>query len=154
MNTILAKAVAFGEALKPEFKTYARQVVDNAKALADGLKKHDFRLITGGTENHLILIDVDASRGLDGRQAEARLEDIGLTCNKNVIPGDKRPAYAPSGLRIGTPGLTTRGLQPEDMEQIAGWFNSGLEGELGLARKQELREQVRSLARRFPPPSN
>ncbi len=154
MNNILAKAVAFGEALEPEFKDYARQVVANARALADGLLAHGFKLVTGGTDNHLILIDVEASRGVDGQQAETALEEIGLTCNKNVIPGDKRPAYAPSGLRIGTPGLTTRGLTLEHMSQLADWFNATLSGSLGATRKQQLREQVRSLARQFPPPAN
>lgn len=153
MNNILAKAVAFGEALEPSFKTYAKQIVANAKALAEALKQRNFKLVTGGTDNHLILIDIYTSRQLDGKQAERALEAIGLTCNKNVIPGDQRPAYAPSGLRLGTPGMTTRGLKEKDMIQVADWFDQVLQPELSSTKQKQLCQQVKALANQFPLPS-
>ena len=153
MNNILAKAVAFGEALEPAFKDYAQTILDNAQALAKALKQRNFKLVTGGTDNHLILLDVYSSHQLDGAQAETILEAIGLTCNKNVIPGDERPAYSPSGLRIGTPALTTRGLKPKDMIQIADWFDQALSNKLSSSRRQQLRKQVADFARQSPPPS-
>ena len=153
MNIILAKAVAFAEAKRPEFKIYAQAILDNARALALGLGEKGFKLVTGGTDNHLILIDVFASRQIDGAEAEARLESIGLTTNKNVIPDDSRPAYSPSGLRLGTPGITTRGLQAEHMVQLADWFDQALTGQLTDSKIKTLRGAVRQLARQFPPPS-
>lgn len=122
MNTIAAKAVAFGEALQPEFKTYAQQIVQNAARLADELKKRGFTLITGGTSNHLILADVYSSFGLDGKTVEIALDKIGLTLNANAIPDDALPPFRPSGIRLGTPALTTRGLKQGEMEQIAEWL--------------------------------
>ena len=153
MNIILAKAVAFAEASRPEFKTYAKAILNNAQTLAAELNQRGFKLVTGGTDNHLILIDVFASRQIDGAEAEARLESIGLTTNKNVIPADSRPAYSPSGLRLGTPGATTRGLKPEQMAQLADWFDQALTGQLTDGKTKALRQSVRRLARRFPPPS-
>ena len=152
MNIILAKAVAFSEAKQPEFKTYAQNILDNAKALAEGLKQRGFELITGGTDNHLILLDVFTSKKIDGAEAEKRLEAIGLTTNKNVIPADPRPAYSPSGLRLGTPGITTRGLGVAQMDQLADWFDQALTGQLTDDKTKRLRQQVRQLARQFPPP--
>lgn len=119
MHTIAAKAVAFNEALQPEFKEYARQVVRNAVALADELQKGGLRLITGGTNNHLILANVYASFGIDGKEAQERLERIGITANANSIPDDTLPPFRPSGLRLGTPALTTRGYKEGDMIEIA-----------------------------------
>lgn len=119
MNVIAAKAVAFHEALQPEFKEYAVQVVKNAKALAEALKKRGFHLVTGGTTNHLILIDVQKSFGIDGKVAEKALDAIGLTLNANSIPDDPLPPFRPSGIRLGTPALTTRGLNEEHMEELA-----------------------------------
>lgn len=153
MNIILAKAVAFSEAKRPEFKTYAQAILDNAQKLAAGLKQRGFKLVTGGTDNHLILLDVFASKQIDGAEAEKRLEDIGLTTNKNVIPADSRPAYSPSGLRLGTPGITTRGLGVEQMDQLADWFDQALTGPLTESKTQSLRQEVRELASQFPPPS-
>ena len=119
MHTIAAKAVAFGEALQPEFKQYAQQVVKNAAVLADELQKGGLKLIAGGTSNHLILADVYGSFGIDGKEAQERLERIGITANANSIPDDTLPPFRPSGLRLGTPALTTRGYREGDMTEIA-----------------------------------
>ena len=119
MHTIAAKAVAFGEALQPEFKQYAQQVVKNAAALADELQKGGLKLIAGGTSNHLILADVYGSFGIDGKEAQERLERAGITTNANSIPNDPLPPYRPSGLRLGTPALTTLGKTEKDMVEIA-----------------------------------
>ena len=118
MHTIAAKAVAFGEALQPEFKQYAQQVVKNAAVLADKLQKGGLKLIAGGTSNHLILADVYGSFGIDGKEAQERLERAGITTNANSIPNDPLPPFRPSGLRLGTPALTTRGYREGDMIEI------------------------------------
>ena len=127
MHTIAAKAVAFHEALQPEFKDYAAQVVKNAAALADELKKHGFQLVTGGTSNHLILADVYKSFGVDGKTVEIALDKIGLTLNANSVPNDPLPPFKPSGIRLGTPALTTRGLREGHMVQLATWINEAVE---------------------------
>lgn len=119
MHVIAAKAVAFGEALKPEFKAYARQIVKNAAVLAEELQMGGLRLITGGTSNHLILADVYSSFGIDGKEAQERIEKAGMTVNANAIPDDPLPPYRPSGIRLGTPAMTTRGATEEDMVRIA-----------------------------------
>ncbi len=119
MHVIAAKAVAFGEALRPEFKTYAQQVVKNAQAMAEELKAGGLKLITGGTDNHLILADVHSSFGIDGKEAEERLEQEGIIVNANVIPDDPLPAFRPSGIRLGTPAVTTKGLVEEDVREVA-----------------------------------
>ncbi len=119
MHTIAAKAVAFGEALQPEFKEYARQVIKNAAVLAEELQKGGLKLITGGTSNHLILADVHGSFGIDGKEAQERLEKAGITTNANAIPDDPLPPFRPSGLRLGTPALTTRGYTEGGMVDIA-----------------------------------
>ena len=119
MHTIAAKAVAFGEALRPEFKEYAQQIVKNAAVLAEELQKGGLKLIAGGTSNHLILADVYASFGIDGKEAQDRLEKAGFTVNANAIPNDPLPPFRPSGLRLGTPAATTRGMKEDDMRDIA-----------------------------------
>lgn len=119
MNTIAAKAVALHEAAQPEFKSYAEQVLKNAKALAAGLKNGGLQLVTNGTKNHLILANVYASFGIDGKEAQERLEAAGITVNANAVPDDPLPPYRPSGIRLGTPAITTRGFKEADMEQIA-----------------------------------
>lgn len=129
MNTIAAKGVALFEAMQPEFQDYAKQVVVNAKALAEALQRHGFILVTGGTDNHLILADVHKSFGLDGKVVEQRLDQIGLTLNANSVPDDPLPPFRPSGIRLGTPALTTRGLVEKDMEQIAEWMKRAIDGE-------------------------
>ncbi len=153
-HIIAAKAVAFGEALKPEFKTYAKQIVVNAAALADGLQKRGFQLVTGGTSNHLILADVYQSFGLDGSVVETVLDRIGLTLNKNAVANDPLPPFRPSGIRLGTPAITTRGLLEDDMEQIADWMHQAVEHREDEARIAELRDAVRELALKYPLPSD
>ncbi|MBH1955979.1 serine hydroxymethyltransferase [Candidatus Saccharibacteria bacterium] len=124
MHVIAAKAVAFHEALQPEFKAYAQQVLKNAARLADELQARGFKLIGGGTSNHLILIDVQGSFGIDGKTLEEGLGKIGITANANSIPDDTLPPFRPSGLRLGTPAVTTRGLKKDDMVQLASWIRS------------------------------
>ena len=121
MHVIAGKAICFGEALKPEFKQYAQRIIDNAKALAEALMKEGLRLVSGGTENHLMLVDV-TTLGIGGKLAEASLDKAGITVNKNMIPYDERKPMDPSGIRIGTPALTTRGMGPGEMRTIAGWI--------------------------------
>ncbi|GBD35161.1 Serine hydroxymethyltransferase [bacterium HR36] len=153
MHVIAAKAVAFAEAMRPEFRDYARQIITNAQTLAEELLRAGFRLVSGGTDNHLILVDV-TPRGLTGKVAEKALERAGITVNKNLIPFDKRPPLDPSGLRIGTPAITTRGMKEPEMRQIARWIDEVLrdpDNESVLAR---VREQVRDLCRQFPAPAN
>ncbi|MFQ3648854.1 MAG: serine hydroxymethyltransferase [Gemmataceae bacterium] len=125
MHVIAAKAIAFGEALKPSFQAYAAQVVANARTLAYELQRRQFRLVSGGTDNHLVLVDV-TSRGLTGKQAEKALDHAGITVNRNGIPFDTRPPLDPSGIRIGTPALTTRGMRETEMRQIASWIGEVL----------------------------
>lgn len=153
-HIIAAKAVAFGEALKPEFKVYAQQILDNAKALAARLQTHGFKLITGGTDNHLILADVYGSFGIDGKIAEEALDKIGLTLNKNAIADDPLPPYRPSGIRLGTPAITTRGLIQKDMNTIADWMKAAIEGRDDPAKLAKLRKEVTAFALQFPLPSD
>ena len=154
MHTIAAKAVAFGEALEPEFKDYAVQVVRNAAALASALQDQGFRLITGGTSNHLIMADVQSSFGIDGSVVEVACDAIGLTLNKNAIPDDPLPPFRPSGVRLGTPALTTRGLVESHMPQIAQWMRSAIEARDDEAELARLRDEVTAFARQFPLPSD
>lgn len=148
MNVIAAKAVAFGEALRPEFKDYAAQIVANAARLADELKARGFKLITGGTSNHLILADVYSSFGIDGKVAEEALDAIGLTVNANAIPNDTLPPFRPSGIRLGTPALTTRGLKEADMPMLADWLLQAIEGRQDAVKLASLREQVETFLKK------
>lgn len=145
-HVIAGKAIAFGEALKPEFKTYQEQVVKNARALAQGLMNKGIDLVSNGTDNHLILLKTD-SVNLSGKEAEAHLESVHLTCNKNMIPGDKRSPFVTSGIRIGTPAITTRGLKEEHMEQLAGWIHTALTDE---SKHDQVRNEVKELCKQFP----
>ncbi len=154
MHIIAAKAVAFGEALKPEFKQYAEQIVKNAATLADALKNRGFYLMTGGTSNHLILADVHKSFGLDGNVVEVALDKIGLTLNKNSVADDPLPPFRPSGIRLGTPAITTRGLVEKDMEQIAEWMKQAVDNYEDDAKLVEIHEEVKAFALRFPLPSD
>jgi glycine hydroxymethyltransferase len=153
-HIIAAKAVAFGEALKPEFKDYAAQIVKNAATLADCLQARGFKLLTGGTSNHLILVDVHSSFGMDGNEAEVALDKIGLTLNKNAIADDPLPPFRPSGIRLGTPAITTRGLKEEHMEQLAEWMKQALDNKDDEATLNKLRMEVKELALQFPLPSD
>lgn len=152
MHVIAGKAICFGEALKPAFKTYARAILDNAKALAEALLKADARLVSGGTDNHLLLWDV-TSLGVAGKQAEAVLGACGITVNKNMIPYDARKPLDPSGIRVGTPALTTRGMGPHEMKQIAAWMMQALEAPGDATLHQRLRGEVFDLCDQFPVPS-
>lgn len=152
MNTILAKAVAFDEALRPEFKDYASITVANAKELATQLSAKGMHLVTGGTDNHLMLIDVKKSLNIDGAVAEKALDIVGLNANKNVIPDDVLPAFTPSGLRVGTPALTTRGMRPEHMAHIAEWIVGALQNHDKPAVLSQLKSEVTAFARQFPLP--
>lgn len=154
MHIVAAKAVAFGEALRPKFKTYATQIVKNAAVLADELAKRGFKLVTGGTSNHLILADVHSSFGIDGKVAEEALDAIGLNLNKNAIADDPLPPFRPSGIRLGTPAITTRGLVEKDMERIADWMRQAIDARSDAARLAELRAEVRKFALGFPLPSD
>lgn len=154
MHIIAAKAVAFGEALKPEFKTYAQQIVKNASLLADELKKRGFKLMTGGTSNHLILADVYGSFGIDGGVAELALDKIGLTLNKNSIADDPLPPFRPSGIRLGTPAITTRGLKEDDMVKVAEWMKQAIDARDDEKALAKLRDEVRTFALKFPLPSD
>lgn len=149
MHVIAAKAVAFGEALRPEFKDYAAQIVKNAQVLAGELQKHGFELVTGGTSNHLILADVYKSFGIDGKVAEIALDKIGLTLNANAVPDDPLPMFRPSGIRLGTPALTTRGLREEHMHHIASWIKQAIESREDDAALRTLRNQVKEFLRNF-----
>ena len=119
MHTITAKAVCFGEALKPEFKAYAERIIANTKALADGLVKAGFRLVSGGTDNHLMLVDLTGMKVDTGKEAEHLLDEVGITCNKNAIPFDKQKPFVTSGIRLGTAAVTSRGYKPEDLTEVA-----------------------------------
>ena len=152
MHVIAAKAVAFGEALRPDFKTYAIQTIANAKTLAQELERLGFRIVSGGTDNHLLLVDV-ASRGLGGKVAEETLDHAGITVNKNKIPFDQRPPLDPSGIRIGTPALTTRGMKEAEMRQIAAWIDTALRHVGDKAVLERVRGQVRELCLQFPAPA-
>lgn len=154
MHTIAAKAVAFGEALKPGFKDYAKQILLNAKSLADELMKRGFKLVTNGTDNHLIQIDMMASFKIDGRQAQELFDEIGLTANCNAIPNDNLPPFKPSGLRIGTPAITTRGLKESDMAIIAQWMLEAINGKSDEKLLNNLAKEVSEFARQFPLPSD
>lgn len=149
MNTIAAKAVAFGEALQPEFADYAAQIVKNAKALADELQNRGFHLVTGGTSNHLILADIHKSFGIDGKVAEIAMDKIGLTLNANAIADDPLPMYRPSGIRLGTPALTTRGLREQHMAQIAEWMKQAIDYRDDDEKLTQLKEEVQLFLQDF-----
>ncbi|OUM95112.1 MAG: serine hydroxymethyltransferase [Firmicutes bacterium ZCTH02-B6] len=150
MHVIAAKAVALKEALTPEFRAYQEQIVNNAQALAQALKARGFRLISGGTDNHLMLVDVKSSRGLTGKQAETLLDEVGITVNKNTIPFDMEKPAVCSGLRLGTPAVTTRGMKEAEMEEIADIIDRVLSHPADEAVHQEARERVARLCAAFP----
>jgi glycine hydroxymethyltransferase len=153
MHVVAAKAVAFGEALRPDFRVYAAQVIANAKTLAHELERLGFRLVSGGTDNHLLLVDV-VSRGLTGKVAEQALDAAGITVNKNMIPYDTRQPLDPSGIRIGTPALTTRGMHEVEMRAIAGWIGEVLGSPDDKAVQTRVRGKVEELCAQFQAPAN
>lgn len=152
MHIIAAKAVAFGEALKPEFKTYQQQVLANAKVLADSLMAEGFRLVSGGTDNHLMLADLTGFDGGEttGKDAEAWLDKAHITVNKNSVPGDKRSPFITSGIRIGTPASTTRGFGPSEMKQTAKWIAEAVRSKGDEVKLKKIGEDVKTLCARFP----
>jgi glycine hydroxymethyltransferase len=149
VHIVAAKAVAFKEALQPDFAVYAAQVVANAKALAAELQQLGYRIISGGTDNHVMLVDV-FSKGMFGSEAELALGKAGITVNKNAIPYDTNPPLKPSGIRIGTPALTTRGLAEDEMRLIASWIGRALNARNDDAALEKIRHEVAELANRFP----
>jgi glycine hydroxymethyltransferase len=151
MHVIAGKAVAFGEALQPSFRTYAQAIIDNAQALATGLAERGLPIISGGTDNHMMLVDVGAI-GLSGKQAEKVLEAVGITANKNTIPGDTRPPTQGSGIRLGTPAVTSRGFGVGEMRQIAGLIADALATPDDLAVRDRVADEVRTITARFPLP--
>jgi glycine hydroxymethyltransferase len=149
VHIVAAKAVAFGEALRPEFKTYAAQIVANAKTLAAVLQEAGFRIVSGGTDNHLLLVDV-FEKGILGSEAELALGKAGITVNKNSIPYDTNPPLKPSGIRIGTPALTTRGMKEPEMKLIGAWITRALDQRNDDAALEKIRLEVKELANQFP----
>ena len=149
MHVIAAKAVAFGEALQPEFKVYAQQVIDNAKALAAALQEKGLTIVSGGTDTHVMLVDV-RNTGLTGKEAEHLLDEVGITCNKNTIPFDPASPFVTSGIRLGTPALTTRGLQVKDMEEIADIIVTVLKNPEDKAIHEEVSKRVAALCEAYP----
>jgi len=151
MHVIAAKAVAFGEALTPEFKTYQQQVVKNAKALAEALQANGFRLVAGGTDNHLLLVDVGAS-GFTGKDVANALDKASITANKNGIPFDTKSPFVTSGVRLGTPAVTTRGMKEADMVQIADFFKAVTDNMADEKKLAGIRKEVIAFSNRFDLP--
>jgi glycine hydroxymethyltransferase len=152
MNSIAAAAITFRKATEPGFRQYARQVLANAAALADALSKAGVTLVTGGTSNHMIVVDTVASFGFDGKQAEKILEGVGIATNKQVIPDDPNPPLRPSGIRIGTPACTTRGMLEDDMPRIAEWIGDALRHPAEASRLAGIAGEVRDFSGGFPIP--
>ena len=149
MHVIAAKAVAFGEALKPEFKDYAKQIIANCKALAEGLMAEGFRLVSGGTDNHLILVDVRGQK-MTGKTAEHLLDEVGVTCNKNTIPFDPESPFVTSGIRLGTAAVTTRGFKEDDMKEVAAIIGLVLNNADDEAKHAEAAKRVAALCAKYP----
>jgi glycine hydroxymethyltransferase len=151
-QTTLAKAVAFGEALKPSFWEYARQVVDNSIAMSDKFMENGIRVVSGGTENHIILLDVFGSLGISGKEAEIALEKAGISCNKNMIPYDSRKPMDPSGIRLGTPAITTRGMKEDAVKEVADIMIRALRNHNNDEMLMMLKKEVRNLCEHYPLP--
>jgi glycine hydroxymethyltransferase len=152
MNVIAGIAVALGKALEPGFRAYGARVLENAKALARALLERGCTLVTGGTDNHMLVMDTVRSFGIDGRAAEAALDAISIATNKQLIPDDPNPPLRPSGIRLGTPAATTRGMTPTDMERLAGWIVAALRQRGDAACLERLRGEVETFCSRFPVP--
>lgn len=149
MHIIAAKAVAFLEAMQPEFRTYQGQILKNASALAEGLKERGFRIVSGGTDNHLMLVDL-STKGITGKEAEQALDKAGITVNKNLIPFDKQSPFVTSGIRLGTPAVTTRGMKEKEMFEVAGLIDKALEARNDGTKLSAIREEVRGFLKAFP----
>lgn len=152
MHTIAGIAVALGKALQPEFKTYAAQVLKNAKALAESLLNNGVQLITGGTDNHMMVINTVASFGIDGKEAEKVLDRVGITTNKQIIPDDPNPPLRPSGIRLGTPAATTRGMKETEMKQIGEWIVKALKNHQDEASLDQIKRSVEAFCSKYPVP--
>ena len=152
MHIIAAKAVAFKEALEPSFKDYVKNIVDNAHALADELKKLGYRIVSGGSDNHMLLVDLKASIGMTGAEAEKLLHEVGITCNKNSIPNDKERPMITSGIRLGTPAMTTRGFTSQDFRLVAALIDAALKNRDNADKLAEIRQKVLELTREHPLP--
>ena len=149
-NNVAAKAVAFGEALKPSFRKYAAQIIKNAKVLELELRKYGFKLMFGGTDNHMVLVDVFGSKGVTGKEAEVALDKVGITLNKNMIPDDPRGPMDPSGIRIGVPAVTTLGMKEKEIKQIAKWINEVMENHKNEKALKKIHQEVIKLCKKFP----
>ncbi len=147
-----AKAVAFGEALQPEFKEYAKQVISNCQTLAKELMDKGYHIISGGTDNHLIVVDM-ASKGITGKKAETILDRVGISVSRSTIPNDPNPPMDPSGVRFGTPAITTRGMKEEEIKRIATWIDSAIVNRENIEFLEKIREEVKELCIKFPSPS-
>jgi glycine hydroxymethyltransferase len=152
MHVIAAKAICFGEALKPEFKTYSQQVVKNAQAIAARLTQHGYRIVSGGTDNHVMLVDL-RTKNLNGADASHALDEAGITVNKNGIPFDTGSPMKPSGIRIGTPAVTTRGMKESDVEKVADFIHEALSNHSDIPKLHALRDRVFAFNRDFPMPA-
>lgn len=150
MHQIAAKAVAFKEALRPSFRSYAKQVLKNAKTLEKELKKYGFRIMFGGTDNHMVLVDVFGSKGVTGKEAEVALDKIGITLNKNMIPDDPRHPMDPSGIRIGVPAVTSRGMKEKEIQTIAKWINEAVSNHGNEKILKKIHGEVKTLCKKFP----
>lgn len=150
MHIIAAKAVCFNEVLQPEFKDYAKQIIDNCKVLSDTLKEEGFRIVTGGTDNHLILVDVMGSIGVSGKECEKILDEVCITCNKNTIPFDTQKPFVTSGIRLGTAAMTTRGFKEAEFKQVALWISRALKNKDNAEELAKIREEVRELTVNYP----
>lgn len=149
MNTIAAKAVAFKEAMKPSFRKYQEQILKNSQALAEELTDQGFRLVSGGTDNHLMLVDLK-NKEITGKEAQVEFEEIGITLNKNSIPFDPQPPWITSGVRLGTPAVTTRGMREQEMKEIGKIFSAFIKNRKDMQIKQHLKERVTKLCKKFP----
>ena len=148
MHVIAGKAVAFGEAQQEDFRVYSQAVIDNAAAMADRLMERGFSLVSGGTDNHLMLVDLGET--CSGKDAEEALEHAGITCNKNTVPGEKRSPFVTSGIRLGTPAVTTRGFGVAECAQVADWIADAIHHRADAARLEAIRHDVVALCRRHP----
>jgi glycine hydroxymethyltransferase len=151
MHVIAAKAVCFQEALQTNFRAYQQQIIKNAQALAEGMKRNGYRLVSGGTDNHLMLVDVGA-RGLTGKDCQISLDEAGITVNKNTIPFETRSPFQASGIRLGTPAVTTRGMKEPEMAAIADMISESLLDLRNISAIREVRQRVRELTAKFPLP--
>ncbi len=149
MHVIAAKAVAFGEALKEEFKAYQQLVLENAQKMAQELQAAGFKLVSDGTDNHLLLVDL-TNKDITGKEAEAALDKAGITVNKNTIPFETRSPFVTSGIRLGTPAITTRGIKPEHIPQIVNWIVAALESKDNETRLEQIKKEVERFALQFP----